>query len=382
MTPTTTTGQALTGSARDLLDGRVLFVAGDTESREHATLVDPATEGLVLTSKKNQARDARGMKGRGSDVLTVLEPTYAMSDFATPERPFILPDGAGLFEMDVHQILDGQRTNGARIAMTPTGYIRAGEPDTLRAVATAGNSFTRDDALHSIFLSPWYFHPDHLRRTINTLRRSELPLAITVASKTNPMTSKGVVEGLRQAFMTLDWAMLWRGDLAAFDGLAHGARSAAVGTRPSTRHGVPAGDRGQSSPDDKTPSVLVVGLGRYIRSGKLRDWYAGAAPTCLCVVCGGRGLDRFEDTPDDHTAAMQHNLAVARAVRADLFAAPVMRMAWYEMVDEALLGHDALRSMTSVKVQTPSELKKWATRYSAPVTAASTASSKNHDAAE
>jgi hypothetical protein len=59
-----------------------------------------------------------------------------------------------------------------------------------------------------------------------------------------------------------------------------------------------------------------------------------------------------------------------------------MRMAWYEMVDEALLGHDALRSMTSVKVQTPSELKKWATRYSAPVTAASTASSKNHDAAE
>jgi hypothetical protein len=380
--PTTTNGQATTKSARDLLDGRVLFVAGDTETHEHAVLVDPATEGLVLTSKSHQAKDGRRIKRGTSDVVTILEPKAAMSDFATPERPFIIPGGDTLFDTNVHDVLDGQLTNGATIAMTPTGYIRAGEPDTLRAVATAGNAFTRNDTLHHVFLSPWYFHPDHLRRTINTLRRSELPLAITVAHKTNPMTSKGVVEGLRQAFTTLDWAMLWRGDLAAFDTLAHGARSAAIGTRPSTRHGVPAGDRGQTSPDDKTPSVLVVGLARYIRSGKLRDWYAGAAPTCPCPVCGGRRLDRFEDTLEDHTAAMQHNLAVARTVRADLFAAPAMRVAWYEMVDDALLAHDALRSLSAVKVKTPSELKKWATRHAAPVTAASTVSSKNHDAAE
>lgn len=381
MTTTTTSGQAPTGSARDLLDGRVLFVAGDDESRRHATLVDHATEGLVLTSK-NQGKDGRGMKHSASDVVTVLEPKAAMSNFATPERPFILPGGESLFETSVHDVLDGQRTNGATIAMTPTGYVRAGEPDTLRAVATAGNAFTRDDTIHHVFLAPWYFHPDHLRQTIAILRRSELPLAITVASKTNPMTSKGVVEGLRQAFMTLDWAMLWRGDLAAFDALAHGARSAAIGTRPSTRHGVPAGDRGQSSPDDTTPSVLVIDLGRYIRAGKLRDWYAGAAPVCRCQVCRGRALDRFEDTPGDHTDAMRHNLLVARTLRAELFAAPVMRVAWYELIDDALLGHDALRAMTSVKVQTPSELKKWATRHASPVTAASAVSSKNQDAAE
>lgn len=380
MTPTTTTRQAMTGSARDLLEGRVLFVAGDAESRQHAALVDPVTEGLVLTSK-NQGKDGRGMKHGASDVITVLEPKGAMSAFATPERPFILPDD-GLFETNVHEILDGQRANGASLAMTPTGYVRAAEPDTLRAVATAGNAFTRDDTIHHVFLSPWYFHPDHLRQTIAILRRSDLPLAITVASKTNPMTARGVVEGLRQAFLTLDWAMLWRADLAAFDALAHGARSAAIGTRPSTRHGVPAGDRGQSSPDDKTPSVLVPDLARYIRSGKLREWFAGAAPVCLCKVCHGRPLDRFEDSSTDHTTAMRHNLLVTRTLRAGLFAAPIMRTAWYELIDNALVAHETLRSLTSVKVKTPSELKKWATRHTAPVTAASTVSSKNHDAAE
>lgn len=382
MTKRATTAASTTGSAREILGGRLLVVTGDTDARQHVPLIDRDAEGLVLTSH-NRVKDARAIRQYAPDVVTVIEPQYAMTAFATPERPLVLPDDDGLMTFDVDAILDAQRDAGAHIAMTPTGYVRAGEPDTLRAVVAASHKISRDDTLHRVFLAPQYLHPDNLRQTRAILRKCHLPIALTVASKTDPMLNPGVVDGLRDLFSTLEWAMLWRGDLAAFDALAHGAPSASIGTLTSTRHGVPADQRGQRSPEDRTPSVLVVELARYIRSGKLRNWYAATtAPSCPCQVCQGRTLDRFEDEPADRAIATEHNLLAMRALRERLFAAADMRTAWHEYVEDAITAHAEVAALTSVKTRVPGVLNQWALRQPLPVVAASTVSSSNQDAGE
>lgn len=377
MTNTVPGTSILSRSVRDLLADRVLIVVGDTNAMQHVTLVDRDLEGLVLTSR-NSIADVTQISRYVPQVVTIVEPRYAMTEFATPERPLILPDDDGLIAFTVDDVLSQQLDTGARIAMTPTGFVRAGEPDTLRAVVEVSRSVSRDDTLHRVFLSPKYFRPENLRQTIAILRKCELPIALTVASKTDPMAESGIVEGLREAFAVLDWAMPWRTDLAGFDGVAHGARSAAFGTLPSTRHGVAPDQRGQRSPGDRSPSVLVLRLGRYIRSGQLRHLYAQiTAPLCWCAVCGGRPLDRFENNTADHLTAMRHNMLAIRELRQHLQATPDMRAAWYAYMDEAVLAHAELESLTSVKVKVPAVLQRWAKRQD-DIAARSVSSNSQH----
>ncbi len=370
-------------SARDLLTGRTLFVTGDRDALHHALLVDPNVEGLVLTSS-NMYKDLPRVRRSAPGVITIVEPKYAMTEFATPERPFIVPSADdGLFRWSVAEALDHQRRAGADVAITPTGYIQAGEPDTVRAAVKAGNALRRDDMLLHVFLAPTYLRPDNLGQTTAILANASSPIALTVGSTRNPMDHRGVVDGVRHLVDKLEWVMPWRTDLEAFDAMAHGAPAASIGTIPSTRHGVPAGKRGQANNDDRSPAVLVPHLARYIRSGQLRRWFAATSgPTCNCLVCRGRPLDRFDDNDADRVTAMRHNLLTTRKVRDDLFGAPVMREAWYEFIDAALVAHAELRAAASVKVKTPPVLNKWSTRYIGSMAAASTVSSKSHEAGE
>lgn len=367
-------------SASDALAGRVLTVTGASDARAYPPMVDRALGGLVLTSQSRQ-EDARLLRRLHPDLVLVVEPRYAMTEVATPDAPFVLPEPDGLFQVPVEEVLTGQRNAGADIAMTPSGFVLAGEPDTLRALVAAGNAIDRNDVLLHVFLAPTYLTPANLRQTTAILRKSRHPIALTLASEQDPMTGKGIIDGMRHLCTQLPWVMLWRADLAGFDALAHGAKAAAIGTMTSTRHGVPAGKKGFAILKDKTPSVFVPYLGRFIRSSVLQDWYAATnAPTCPCSVCHGRGIDWFTQNPTDVEAARLHSLLLVNELHARLRGASSLAAEWARYAADAVAEHEVLRALTSINVKTPSTLVRWAERQTAPSTTANTVSANNHEA--
>lgn len=297
------------GAAAALTDRILVHAAWDT-ARALRPILPTQGSGLVLRGAK-RLTGCRELRDTGYDGVVLTDPEGYAQAAATEENPFVLgdPDENTLFTPSLDEVLDWQRQAGATVALTPTGYLHAGDGAALKAAATTVAGLDRDDVLFSVPLDIAWFTAEHIGLLIAVLSRLATPKAVFLGAQFDPLERyKAAAMNLRRLEAEAGHIAVLRTDLTGIDALCHGAFAASIGTGGSLRHIVPAGQPPRSGKNDPSPSVLYAPVMTFFKGSTLAERYANdPPPTCPCRTCHGRALDTFLST-DDSDAAHAHNI--------------------------------------------------------------------------
>ena len=350
--------------ARTIVANRVFTLAGQNAS-SLAQMIDPTRGGLVLSGKK-----VLDLAGRVRPLLDgaplLFEPKALIDHFSTAENPFGLVDESQLVAPSLSDVLDGQIRAGAALAVTPTGFMAAGNADPLKAAVEQANMLDRTDTLLLMPVDTRWCKEPAAAQLRAVLLRSRHPVALTLTGTSrNPWAEKGVLDTLRRLSADLPDLVLWRCDLTGFDAMSHGAAGAAIGSIASLRRAFkPQEQNRRSDPKDQSPHVLVEPLLRYARGLFMHiHWFANyPGLTCTCAVCQGRPLDRFVEANMSAEAAGHNQLALSNLI-AQMPSDTVARQTWWDgLVRLAMHRHAELAAETKVKIDVPADLTGWSGR--------------------
>ena len=345
-----------------VMSGRVFTMAG-AETMATAPYVDAQHGGMVLTGPAG-LQTAGHMRSRHKNVVFLVEPTSARVP-ATEDRPLILEMQDSLLPPTVEEVLAGQRQAGAAVSVIPAGFVGVGESGVLKAVVAAAQRIDRDDAILPIFAHQKWMGPDAIGQLITWANRSPHRVALALGAKQgDPLDAKGAAEGYRRFFEEVDGAIPWRTDMAGFDALAHGARSAVIGQIPSLRRlDVPGTRPFSSDPSNRSPHLFSADLLRFTRSSVMqKQWFASVEPWTVRDRLGqAREVDSFTGSDDDRLEAHLINLAAIDQMAAQVTAMTTAQAAgwWARQVDSAIAEYERLRRYTNVKVSIPATLQRW-----------------------
>lgn len=264
----------------------------------------------------------------------MLDPEGYTHAVATQEEPFVLnSDGDGLFGLTLEQELQRQRDCGACVALTPTGYLQAGDSDALRASVRAAARIDRDDVVFSVPLDVAWFTDEFIGHLVAVLSRLALPKAVFLGGQFDPMERyREAVANLRRVVAEAGDVAVLRTDLTGFDAMSHGAFATSIGSGGSLRHMIPFGKFARSNKPDPSPSVLFGELMSFHKGSTLYSKFADTRPppACACQACQGRALDTFlarEDTVPAH----QHSMCTWASWIDDLLTQPTLadRATWW-----------------------------------------------------
>jgi hypothetical protein len=296
------------GPARQLTD-RLLVHASADSALSLAGFLPDGGSGLVLCGKKAN-RAAKQLRTQRFTEPVLIDPCGYTQAAATPEEPFVLANEDTLFPVTLDEALQGQRDCGTTAALTPTGYLHAGDTDSLKAAANAVASLNRDDTILGLPLDAAWFKDDHIDSLVAILSRLEAPKAVMLGAQFDPVerfNPRTTVINLRRLFGEAGDLALLRTDLTGFDALCHGAFAASIGTGGSLRHVIPIGQFARSADTkDQSPSVLYGAVMRFYRGSTIAKRYANDVPP-TCADCDGRPLDTFL-AKTDTAAAHLHGL--------------------------------------------------------------------------
>jgi hypothetical protein len=355
------------GHARNLITGRQWHVTGDNRA-DAAALVTPTHSGLFLTGERARL-DAAGLRTRYSDTPFIAEPQALRYHWADEDAPFAVPDGSGGFDttMPLGAMLDRQRLGGNPLAMTPTGQIRVGDSEALKAVIEVANDLDREDVLVAVPLAAnWLGKQPLTDQVIKVLNRSRHPIALTFTDGKGPLESMVRTRAHRRiiASTTAD-ILAYRIDLNGFDAIAQGALAAAIGAYPSKRRLDPV-DANVFGPKDRealSPQMLIPDMLRIVRSTEMRrKWFISAPPMdCSCMVCGGAPIDRLHESTAERAAGHRHNvLGIERLASTLLGTAQSQRaIVWAALVDGAVDTYPQLESHLGRPMRIPNDLEVW-----------------------
>ncbi len=254
--------------AAKLLAGRILAHARPVDSAELPRLIDDGASGLVLAGAGARAA-ARQCREHGYGGVLLIDPAAYENHAATADEPFQRP-AADLFGTSLRELVADQFAVGADAALTPTGWIRAGDAATVRSLAEQVASLGRDDVVASVPLDSGWLEAGLADMAVDLITRIKAPKAVFIEGQFNPPER---VAG----------------------GVAHRAF-----------YGKPK----QGQPADRSPSVLAADLVRFVRGSTLAEHFGETpAPFCSCAVCGQRRITSFV-REDDRKAARLHGVAV------------------------------------------------------------------------
>lgn len=357
--PAPTTPAGLVGSVAN----RILVYTRGGTAETVADLLDVRRSGLVLTSPS--ASDGRRLlEPIGYDGPWLAEPARYERHAATPDRPFVLPDG--FLEVSLEQVLDSQIREGATAAMTPTGFMRAGDTESLRVAAHAVQRLGRTDTIFVAPLDISLLGKRYIRQTSAILAHAGCPIGLILGKQGDPVAqSAAIIPNLRDLALSVP-LMPIRTDFNAMDLVAHGAFAGAIGTGGSIRHAVDPSKKPQSFNPGEAPSVLFPHLVSWWKGSRIAKQYgARRAPRCPCVVCGGKPIDRFLYR-SDREEALRHGVAVWMEMAVDMLNAATMRgraQYWRNVCAGAVAEHKniatQLQLVKPLKPQPP--LLQWAT---------------------
>lgn len=351
-------------TARERLRGRVLTIVHCDAAEAMSTHLNLDYEGLVITGAKRH-QVMRKLRRAFPDLILIAEPDSHVEHEASSVHPWYLPgseeDGL-LAGPSVVDILDGQRSSGASVTLLPSGFVEAGDVETLRAIVEAANGISGDDIALPLYLATGWLRPEHEEFLLAVIALSSHPVLLSFGSSTNPLDSKRK-RAIYRRVVTGSGAFSWRVDLAGLDALAHGALGTAIGTAPGLRRFTPPKDKGKARrPDDATPYVLNPGHMHWMKTGAMREelYVATLAPSCTCRECGGQRIDRF--TESQAAAAARHNHAIIDEYAQSLLStAPSDRpVLWRSMAQDALVAHEATSAVVGRPWNAPDDVSTFA----------------------
>ena len=357
------TPRAPAGPAGALTDQVLVHTSWDTGQKLLDVLLSSNAGGFALRGSKASS-GVQQLRREGFDgVLLIDSESYGKAD-ATADAPFVLPKDT-LYEVTLEQVLNDQRACGANLALTPTGYLRAGDSAALKAAAGIVGALGRDDVLFSVPIDIAWLGNDHISHLIAVLARLETPKAVFLGGQFDPLDRyKAAVANLRRLVAEAGHIAVLRTDLNGFDVLCHGGFAASIGTGGSLRHTIPFGEtRRSSNPEDKSPSVLYPDLMAFFRGSTIAKRFANArAPECS--ICDGRPLDTFLGQKDS-SAAHAHGVHTWSEWITDMIDQPTLadRATWWRNRSSgALAEYEVVNARIDQPdgFEAPKALRAWA----------------------
>jgi len=302
-------------SAAEWLRSRLLVTISDDEVTSLKLLTDSEyqavpLDGVILTGAKAPTT-ARDLRAKHPTTTVLVEPNLTAKALATPDAPFVLPTG-GLVDPTFAEAVAEQLASTNSYVLTPTGYLSILEPGALRAVFQQANQIDTDRLIVTVPLDSGWLKSTYREQLIAILNSSRHPLLISLGADGEPLGSIDKSEGLVALLTHVENPSFTRADhLVGMEVLARSNGSVAFGTIPSRRRTTPPGKTGFSADKtEKRPHAYYPTLHRFIRGKISRQLFANTAPPpCDCPCCERRPLEAFADSPNDHIAAMNHNMA-------------------------------------------------------------------------
>ncbi|MER8187932.1 hypothetical protein [Kitasatospora sp. NPDC094015] len=272
--------------------------------------VDPARSGLLVTGPRALRKVAELRRGGHAGVL-LADPAHYEEEFASAAEPFRAPAGQLLLDDPLDQAVHDQLAVGADAALTPTGYLRAGD---LAALTAAARRVTALDDARVVLVVPadvGWLRGDRVERFAAVLESVPGTKAVLLGGQLDPLAGPpGALASLVRLLTRVPGIALLRSDLAAFGALARGAAFTAYGAGSGLRHIVPPGEPARRAGGPTSPAVLFPELMGLFLGRTIADRYAAArVPVCRCAACGYRELDSFASNREAVPAAL-HNTAV------------------------------------------------------------------------
>jgi hypothetical protein len=334
--------------------------------------------GLILASG-NTKRGTALLDETDYDGPVLLDPAAHQHYTATPDAPFWLP-GNQLTTPRLEEILDQQLLAGATAALTPTGHIRAGDTDSLKAGARIVKRLARQDVIFVVPIDISLVDRTYIRQVTAILADAECPIGLILGKQFDPLDQAParVIPNLRNLTVSVPLMPL-RTDFNAVDLVAHGAFAGAIGTGGRLRHTVDPAEKQRSwNPSDRSPSVLFTELLCWWRGSKIAKLYGSrpqAARRCYCAVCEGQRLTRFL-RQSHQNEALAHAIAVWSPYVADMLDKLTMRdraQYWRTLCEGAVREHDTisdhLRLQGKARLRPQDALAQWAKLPAWPVQA-------------
>jgi hypothetical protein len=319
-------------SVHEPLAGRLLVHIAPQRVGYVLNQIDPIRSGLVVTGK-GALRKVAELRSTGGPAPLLADPAFYETMVATAQEPFMEPSDQLPSGDPLGRAVQEQLAVGASAALTPTGYLRAGDGGALRAAAQAVAALDDPRVVFVVPADAGWLASDQLTLLIEILGDVPGVKAVMLGGQLDPLAGHhGAVEGLVRLLAEVPGVALLRSDLAAFGALARGAAFAGYGAGAKQRHVVPPWEPAQKSVPVTSPSVLYPDLmGLFLGQTLAKRFAASPAPVCECAACGRRDLDSFA-MQGQSVAAAGHNTAVLMSWLRALEANPagVERERWWQ----------------------------------------------------
>ena len=357
------------GDARALITDRPWHIAGKNDA-DAASTIHPNHSGIFLTGQRASVRAAT-LRRQHPGTPMIVEPRATTHYWADEDAPFALADRSGNFDtnLPLEAMLDQQRAAGDPIAMTPTGQIRVGESETLKAVIESANDLDRDDVLVSVPLAAnWLSQATSTDQVIRVLDRSRHPVALSFTDGISPLGSMKRMRAHRRLVATTTAEVLaYRIDLNGLDALAQGAMAAAIGAYPTKRRLDPVPMKpktGGPQGEVLSPQMLIPDMLRIMPSMWMRNTWFLNAPSfaCSCAVCDGDAIDRLHESDLERALGHRHNVLGFELLLDTMLAVPRANRpaTWASLVAGAIDTYPQLEAHLGRPLKIPNDLGVWA----------------------
>lgn len=211
-----------------------------------------------------------------------------------------------------------QRRLGLPAILPDAGYVAKHDLTGLRLVLQRSAEIPGAVAL--LALANWWMSGDGLQLLLAELRGADVPVALVLEHRDDPLGVYRIMQGavsLLRAGVTM---LMLRCDVSALGLIAHGALTAAYGSRTSVRHLYPMTGGGGGGNGKVRESVLWPSGTALHYSDLLYDAVTASPSSpwwqCPCRVCGSRRLDRLSMSTLEEKR--QHNSASLLDLREEL----------------------------------------------------------------
>ena len=339
----------LTTQPRGLLTltDRLLIQVEPVDVLSHAAVTGQPGSGLVV-SGEDALKLIQYLQGRGySEALLPDRQRYKGKSRKLACQPF-----------DPDWII-WQRRIGLPVIIPDAGYIAEQDLRGLRLVLQRSAEIPGAVAL--LALANWWMSGEGLRLLQDELREADLPVALVLEHRDDPLGVYRILQGVVSLLRAGVTMLMLRCDVSAVGLIAHGALTAAYGSRTSLRHLYPVSNGGGGNSNARESAFWPAGTALHYRDLLYDAVTASPASPgwrCSCPVCNGRRLDRLGTSLIEDVR--QHNSASLLDLRAELAdVSPVDRPRWWKHVcRDGELAHDAVAA-GPVALACPRALKWW-----------------------